>query len=225
MFIKWYLSLFMLCIGGGGGGGSSQAARQQEAEEARKSALRDKINALYGVGGASPQNFMDEEAEISKGLRDYYGDEQKKAYERAERQMRFGAANTGNIGSTTYADAESELAEKNRLGSTRIEEAVQRAINGLRGSRESTRLNAINLVNAGSGEDAVQSAMSGLRGVLDTAKSANRENLTSDLFENLAFTKVAGDSASRDELLRRALYPQKTSATYTVKPDYGTVHD
>lgn len=207
----------------GGGGGDNSAAILQQQEEDRKAALRAQINALYGVGGKIPKNFVAEEDELARNLREFYGTERQDEYERAERQMRFGAANTGNIGSTTYADAENDLAEKNRKGGTRIDEAVQRAIQQLRGSREGSRLNAIQLVNSGSGSDAVASASQGIRDSLNAAKASNREDLFSDLFTNLAYTKAASDAASRDQQRASYFAPKSGNAYYVTPASSGRV--
>jgi len=210
----------------GGDGGDNSAAQQQQAEEARKEALRGQINTLFGVGGATPQNFTDEENTLSSSLRGYYGDEQKKAHDEAERQLRFGASNTGNIGSTTYADAEAKLADQNRLGGIKMEEAVQRAVNGLRSSRENTRLNSINLVNSGSGADAVNSAASGLKDSFNAAQAGQREDLASGLFQNLAFTKKAADSANQGAQLAQLLGVKSTgNALFPTKTTSGTVYN
>jgi len=145
---------------------------------------------------AAKAQFATEEGDLAGALRGHYGDELQRNYAEQERQNRFGAARTGNIGGSAFADSRSSLEEQNRLGGTRIDEAVQRAINTLRSSREQTKLRAIDLVNAGSGEEGVQSATAGLKSSLEQAKAANREQLFGDLFTSGAFAnanRISGD--------------------------------
>ena len=163
---------------------------------------------LYGTRSTGvPEaraGFATEETDLSKALRGYYGDEQRKGYRAEERNMRFGLANQGQTGGSVMADSLADLEERNRLGGTRIEEAVQRALNSLRASRESSRLGALSLVNAGQGEEGVRSASAGLKSSLDTAKATNREDLFTDLFSNVAAGKEASDARSREARLLAA---------------------
>jgi hypothetical protein len=210
-------------MGGGGGGNDNSAAEQTAAEEARKAALRSQINSMFGAGGVVPANFATEEQALAQDLTGKYTDEAKLKYDDTERALRFGAANTGNIGGTAYADAQAKLNEQNRMGGTRIADSVQRAINQLRGARENTRLNSINLVNAGSGADAVEAASSGLRSTLANAQTAGRENLFGDLFQGLAFTKGVGDASSREQALAALYNKPKSTATFTPTDSTGRV--
>jgi hypothetical protein len=171
--------------------------RLQEEDEARRGSLRNRITAMFGGADATKQ-FSSEEDELAKALRGQYTDDLEKRYGAAERAMRFGAANTGNIGSTTFADASGKLTEENQLGATRIEEAVRRAIAGLRTAREDSRLRAMGLVDAGTGEEAVQAASSGLRLAAENARASGQEQIFNDLFGDLAYTKAAGDSNDKN---------------------------
>lgn len=188
----------MSILGGGGGGSSGDGgAAERAAEEARKAEMRAGVNALFDTDEAKAR-FKTEEDDLAGALRGYYSDDLKRTYENAERALRFGASNTSNIGGSAYADSVGRLNEDNAMGGTRIDEAVQRALNSLRASREDSRARSINLVNAGSGSEAVGAAQSGIRQALDNATSANREQLFGDLFGNLAFTKAAGDASDKN---------------------------
>jgi hypothetical protein len=145
--------------------------------------------------------FEKQETSLDKNLGGYYGDELADDYEKAERAVRFGAANTGNIGGSVYADARSDLQLERGKGATQIDEAVRRAITGLKADREDARLRSIGLVNAGAGTEGVTAAQQGIRGAIQGAKSANREVLFTDLFDDLAFTKATSDANSRDAAL------------------------
>lgn len=50
--LKWLLFPGVLSIGGGGGGGGDTYGAQQAAEEARKAALRKRIDKMYGIGAS-----------------------------------------------------------------------------------------------------------------------------------------------------------------------------
>lgn len=234
----------------GGSGDSDGGAAQQKADEARKESLRARINALYGIGGgastvgesgplggalAMPANptSMDttlarlkgEEDTLGNNYKEYYTNQGKDAYEEAERNLRFGAANRGAIGGTEYADEQAQLEKQHQLGSGRIADAVQQAINNLRAGRETNRLNAIGLVNSGSGEDAVQAASTGLKSSLDTVSAANKGNLFADLFQNLAFTKAAGDKGNSNAAALAALYGNKSPISFNTSYDTGRVQN
>jgi hypothetical protein len=168
--------------------------------------------------------FEQEESNLSNTLRAFYTDQLKRQFEQASRAVKFGAANTGNLGGSAYADAVAKLNEENALGGTRVEEAVRRSINNLRAQREDSRNRAIGLVNAGSGDEAVASARTGLQQALSNANAAQRENIVMDLFGNLAFAKVASDQNARNaqlaELYRRpgAFFPTTPTASGTIVP-------
>lgn len=163
-----------------------------QAEEASKQALRDRVNTMF-----SSPDLQTQEGEISGALRGNYSDELKRKYQEAERNLRFGAARTGNIGSTTYADEMARINRENETGGTNIEDSVRRSIANLRGSREDTRARSIGLINAGEGTEGVTSATEGLRLSADTARNQNRERLFDDLFQNLAYSRVANNQNSQ----------------------------
>lgn len=223
-------------FGGGGDDSSGQMIAQQQAEEARKAALRGQINTLFGVKpdgsvstggddayGKAATQFAGEETDLGNSIRDYYTTQQKRAYDDSLRQLNFGTADTGNTNSSAFADAKSRLDENDKIASTRIADAVQQAVTGLRTAREGSRANAVNLVNSGSGADAVAAASSGLKGAFDTARSSQKQDLFSDLFSNLAFSNAAGNANSRNANLA-ALFQQKGNGiSYPYSPSSGTV--
>jgi hypothetical protein len=196
---------------------ADRAIRMQQEDEARKQGLRDQIDAMFNSPGAA-QQFSTEESDLSGALRQQYTDDLTKRGAAAERSMRFGAANTGNIGGTTFADATGKLQEENALGATRIEDAVRRAITGLRTAREDSRLRAIGLVNSGTGQDAVSSAASGLKLAADTAKSQGQEQIFNDLFGDLAYTKAAGDSNDKNAQIAAILQRNKGGSFFPTQP-------
>ena len=198
--------------------------RERIRGDAQRSADAEKAAGLAGLEELKPlaesakKQFGTEETDLSGALRGQYGDELSQKYADAERAMRFGAANTGNIGSTVYADAQGRLSRDNQLAGTKIEEAVRRAIAGLRSSREDVRGRSIGLVNAGAGEEGVRSATEGLKSAAEAAGSANREQLFNDFFNNLAYTRVAGNQSNQ---LAQLLAAQRQVGGGTVFPNSG----
>lgn len=172
--------------------GEDPSVAAARAEEEQKQGLRDRVNAMF-----STPDLQAQEGEISAAQRGNYSDELKQKYQDAERQLRFGAARTGNVGSTTYADEMARLNRENEMGGTNIEGAVRRSIANLRGSREDTRSRAIGLINAGEGTEGVRSATEGLRLSADTARNAGRERLFDELFQNLAYSRIANNQNSQ----------------------------
>lgn len=195
---------------------SDKSVAAAQAEEANKQGLRDRVNTMF-----SAPDLASQEGEISGALRGNYSDDLKQKYQEAERQLRFGAARTGNIGSTSFADENARISRENQLGGTNIEGAVRRAIGNLRSSREDTRARAIGLINAGEGTEGVQSATEGLRLSSDTARNANRERLFDDLFQNLAYNQVAQNQNSQAAQLA-AILNRGRSVSSTV-PTGGSV--
>ena len=172
----------------------------QKAEEERKAALRAKVDQMFGIGPdatAAQSQFGQEDNQMADALRSYYSAEGKKGYDDAERSIRFGAARSGNIGSRTYADTLSRLNEANTTAGTRINEAVQRALLGLKGGRESLRQQTLGMINSGAGNEALSAASGGLNSVIDSNKNAQKEKLFTDLFSGFANAKVAGDQANQ----------------------------
>lgn len=205
----------------GGGGGGDGGAGDRISDENQKAALRREVNTLFDAPEAQTR-FADEETKLSDALRGFYSDDLKRGYQESERGIRFGAADTGNVGGSAYADAVSKLNEKNDLGGTRIEEAVRRAINNLRGGRENTRMQSINLINSGTGSDAVASANTGLRQALDVSNAANRENIVAGLFDNLAFANN-GIAQAQKQTAANDLY-NRARSFYSAQPtNSGTV--
>lgn len=203
----------------GGGGGDGGAGAQRE-EEARKDALRSRVNSLYQSPEVLPQ-LASEEDQLAKTLRDFYSADLKKNYEESERKLRFGAANSGNIAGSVYADETSKLNEGNQLGGTRIEEAVRRSINNLRNAREDSRTRAISLINSGEGESGVQAASQGLRSAFDSASSAGKENLFADLFGNLGLAKTARDDANKNAALMDIYGRSRVGSFFPTTPMSG----
>lgn len=206
-------------MGGGGGGGGDGGAAMMQAEESRKADMRGKVNALFDDPEAQ-QRFSGEETQVSDALRGYYTDQLKREYDQNERQLRFGAGNTGNIGGSAYADKIAKLNTDNAMGGTEISDAVTRAVNNLRAAREGTRMQSINLINGGAGPEAVTSAQQGLQQSLDAAKSGNKEQLFGDLFSNLAFNNAAGN-ANNQSASAMALFRNKLGSFFPTQPASG----
>lgn len=197
---------------------SDKSVAAAQSEEAQKQALRDRVNTMF-----SSPDLATQEGEISGALRGNYSDELKRKYQDAERELRFGAARTGNIGSTDYADENARINRENELGGTNIEGAVRRSIANLRGSREDTRARSIGLINAGEGTEGVQSATQGLALSADSARNANRERLFDDLFQNLAYSRVASNQSLQAAQLAALLNRGGGSSLSATSPNSGRV--
>jgi hypothetical protein len=208
---------------GGGKGGDGGAALQQQ-EEARKDALRARVNALFQGPDSEPQ-FKQQEDTLSQNLRDYYSTDLKRNYDQTERALRFKAADTGNIGGSVAADQQSLLDQDNQMGGTRIEEAVRRAVNNLRNTREDTRQRSISMINAGEGESGVQSASQGLQQAIASANAAQKENIFGDLFSNLATAKVTSDNEAKNAGLLAAFRQMNTTLRPTAATNSGTIYN
>lgn len=201
--------------GGGGDGGSGDAAA---AEEARKTALRRRIDMLYGIGDdagaqAAQAQLEGEATKLGDATRAYYTDQLGRDYEKAERNNRFKLARTGQMGGSEQVFQQGELASDRDLGATRVDEAVRRAIASLKTSREQERLSSINLVNSGAGDSAVTAAQTGLRNSLDNVSNQSKAELFSDLF-SVGADSLARSNAADQQAALAARYRDRLGAFF-----------
>jgi len=224
-----------------GGGGDGGAGRRQEEEERRKSALRARINALYGVPTndepqATAQWFQKsirdefvpvdpsqveaakkameaENTKLSDATRGYYTDELGDQYAKAERNTRFKLARKGLLGGSEDVYQQGDVREDRDLGATRVDESVRRAIASLTGQREQERLNAINLVNAGAGDSAVSAAQAGLRNSFENVASQQKADIFGDLFTGGA-DAVTADNLQAQQAAQLGRYRDRLSTFF-----------
>lgn len=196
-------------------------------EEARKASLRSSIDTLYGIGStpeaqAAAKQLQGEQDQLSKSTSDYYTDQLTRTAAAAERNNRFNLARQGLAGGSVDVDSNAELSTDKNLGATRIDQAARAAASSLQAQREGERLNSIGLVNAGAGDQAVQSASAGLRDTLANATTAQRADLTGDLFTgfNDNYTLNNANAANAAALAR---YQQQLGAFFPTKPSGGQV--
>lgn len=168
----------------------------------------DKATADYNAaGGMDPvakaaRDFQTQsEKSLGDSTRSFYNDQLEHASQAAFRNNRFALADRGTLGGSAQIDTERELSRDNTLGATRIADKVAGAVAGLKNSQEQERLNAIQLVNSGSGPDAVQAAQSGLQRSFDNANSQAKANITGDLFSGAADQYSSYSNAMNPALL------------------------
>lgn len=209
-------------IGGGSdsGSGSGDAAA---AEEARKDALRRRIDTLYGIGDdAAAKQLADERTQVSDSTRSYYADQLARSFGSAERNNRFNLARQGLLGGSANVDTNTELETDRTLGATRIDQAARAAAASLDAQREQERMGAIGLVNSGAGESAVSSAQAGLRNSLNQVSNTNKANLFGDLFSTGA-DAFASQNANAANAAMLARFQQQLGAYFPTKSSGGTV--
>lgn len=146
-----------------------------------------------------------EKTKLAEATRGHYADQLSRAHEKAERNARFNLARRSVLGGSSEIDTMSELSTDRNLGATRVDDAVRRAVAGLESAREQERLNAIQLVNSGAGDSAVSAAQRGLQNSFENQASAQRVDLTSDLFTAGANSLTASNLVDRDALLAARL--------------------
>jgi hypothetical protein len=182
------------------------AGQRQEEEERRKSDLRRRIDLFYGIGDdpeakTAAASMQGENTKLADATRQYYADQLGDNYQTAERKTRFKLARQGLLGGSEEVNQQGDVKQDRDLGATRVDEAVRRAIAGLTSQRESERLNAISLVNSGSGESAVSAAQAGLRNSFQTASSQSKADLFGDLFTGTADGMTANNVANQEAML------------------------
>lgn len=179
------------------------------------------IRTIPGERPQDARKAMDQEnTKLAEATRGYYTDQLGKDYAKAERQTRFKLARQGLLGGSEDINQQGEVKSDRDLGATRVDEAVSRAVSGLKTQREQERLNAIQLVNSGSGESAVSAAQTGLRNSFENAATAQKADLFSDLFANSADAVSAGNMADREAALL-GRYRDKLSSFFPTKSTTG----
>jgi hypothetical protein len=195
----------------GGGGGGDSSGEAMAAEEARKAALRAKIDAFYGIGDPNAAaQLAAENAKIGDSTRAYYTDQLGERFGEAERSKRFALARKGQLGGSVQVDEMGELAKDRDMGATRIDDAVRSAVANLSTQRERERLNAINLVNSGAGDSAVTAAHTGLRNAFDNVSSQQKTDLFGDILE----TTAGGMAGANNEAALLSRYRNQLSSFF-----------
>lgn len=209
---------------------NKKGVQEAEEEEARKAHLRSQIDKMYGIDNgdaAAPGDAAAAKAALEKDLTDvgdatrgYYVDTLNRDFTKAERGTRFNLARAGLLGGSADSDQQAEVRSDRDLGATRIDEAVRRAVASLQAQRESERMNAIGLVNAGVGDQAIRSAQSGLESSLSNANSQQRVELFGDLFANSADAAASQNvNAANAALLAR--YKQQVGSFFPATSTTG----
>jgi hypothetical protein len=165
-------------------------------------------DADVSTAGAANDELNKERTDLTGATRGYYTDELGRDYTKAERNTRFNLARQGLMGGSEDAYQQGEVSQERDLGATRIDDAVRRAVTGLDTQRENERLNAINLVNSGSGTSAVASAQAGLKNAFQNISTQNKADLFSDLFSGAANTAAANNLAAQNAAMYGRYYQQ-----------------
>lgn len=137
-----------------------------------------------------------EETDLANANRNFYSEDLQHSYAKAKRNNTFALADRGLLGGKAQVDTEAELNRDNTLGGTRLEDEVRSAVASLKNQREGERLNALNLVNAGTGEEAIAGAQAGLSRSLQNATATRKANIAGDLFTTGADSVAAGNNAA-----------------------------
>lgn len=173
--------------------------------------VRDRNAALETGATAARTSMGDEETKLADATRAYYTDQLGKTFAEASRNTRFKLARQGLLGGSEDANQQGEVTSDRDLGATRVDEAVRRAVSQLKTQREQERLNAIGLVNSGSGESAVSAAQTGLRNSLENVSSQQKADLFSDLFTHAADIGTANNAQNQAALLNARIRDGITS--------------
>lgn len=193
--------------------GTRQVATDQ-LDELGAPVLRNESFTVPDAEADAAQAAMQaENTKLADATRSYYTDQLGRSSGKAERETRFSLARKGLLGGSEEVFQQGEVKQDRDLGATRVDDAVRRAIAGLTGQREQERLNAINLVNAGSGESAVGAAQAGLRNSFENQSSQQRADIFNDLFAGAADAKTASNLQAQEALMANR-YRDRLGAFY-----------
>jgi hypothetical protein len=163
-----------------------------------------------------------EKNQLVEATRAYYADQLSRAYADAERNARFNLARRGVLGGSSEVDIMGDLSSDRSLGATRVDEAVRRAAADLETAREQERLSAIGLVNSGAGDSAVTAAQRGLQNAFASRSSAQKADLTGDLF-GAGANAIAAQNMSEAEAALAARYRDRLSTFFQPRSTSGRV--
>lgn len=167
----------------GSSSGATNAAQQEEAaRQARVQEATRRIDAAFDSPERRGQ--YDQYLTSLRGLYRTDADRQKAI---ADRQQRFSIARSGLTGGSAAVDARNTLGDEYSRGILDAEQRAQSGVADLRNSDQQTRLNLIQLANAGTdATTAATNAASAMRANLASARGTNRQAALGDLFGGTA---------------------------------------
>jgi hypothetical protein len=196
-------------MGAPSGNRATRAAQRQEAErQARIEATTARIDTLFG----NPQRQR-QYGDYLGSLRNVYQQDASRQKDMADRNLRFSLARSGLTGGAAAVDQGALLGDEYRRGLLRSEQQAQQGVAGLRAADETSRLNLLQMANAGTGlTSAATNAANAMRSNLATAQSAGTVNALGDIF---------GGTADILKKQREAALARKTWLT-GMQPLYGS---
>lgn len=168
---------------GGSNDDAARAARQEEANrQARVAAATRRIDAAFD--SPERQGQYDEYLAALRGLYRADADRQKGI---ADRNLRFSLARSGLTGGSASVDANKQLGDEYTRGILDAEQRAQGGVGELRSADQATRLQLIQLANAGTdATTAATNAAAGMRANLSAARGGLRTQALGDLFGGTA---------------------------------------
>lgn len=167
----------------GAGNSASGAARMEEA--ARQQRVTDatgRIDAAFD----SPERRGQYDNYLN-ALRGLYRNDADRQKGIADRQQRFSLARSGLTGGSAAVDARNTLGDEYSRGILKSEERSQAGVADLRNADQQTRLQLIQLANAGTdATTAATNAATAMRANLATARGSSQTAALGDLFGNTA---------------------------------------
>jgi hypothetical protein len=154
-----------------------EASRQQRIADSTR-----RIDATFD----SPQRQLQYD-DYAKALRGYYTQDADRQKAIADRTLKFSLARGGLTGGSAAVDAGRTLRDDYTRGILDADQRTQAGVSDLRSSDQQSRLNLIQLANAGTdATSAATNAGAALRTNLAGAQQAGRANSLGDLFGNTA---------------------------------------
>lgn len=179
-------------------GSSNSAQREAQREEQRRQervrqATR-RIDAIFD----SPERQQQYNDYVT-ALRGYYTDDATRQKDVADRNLRFSLARSGLTGGSVAVDAGRTLRDDFSRGILDAEQRAQSALADLRSQDQASRLNLIQLANAGTDvTSAATNAAAAMRTNLAGAQAAGRAGALGDIFGNTAaIYKLQQEAAER----------------------------
>ncbi len=163
-------------------GSSNRAAKQARADEQKRQARVAESTRRIDAAFDAPERQAQYDQYFG-ALRGLYRKDADRQKEVADRNLRFSLARSGLTGGSAAVDARNTLGEEYSRGILEAETRAQGGVADLRSADQATRLNLIQLANAGTDvTSAATNAAAAMRANLAAARGSNRTAALGDLF-------------------------------------------
>lgn len=169
-------------MGSSSNNAADEANRLEKERQDKVTEATAKIDSIYNSDSRT-QQYDD----YVNSLRSYYTDDANRQKAIADRNLKFSMARAGLTGGSASADAGKTLADEYNRGTIQAETQAQASLADLMSQDNQSRLNLIQLANAGTdATSAASNAASAMRASLSSAENNAKSQGLGDIFAGTA---------------------------------------